>query len=300
LAPKYEIVGDAFAKIQDVVIAKVDCDAHKDIGTRFNVRGYPTLKFFPKGSTTPEEYNGGREADDIIEFINNKAGTRAKVSKPASDVAVLSPANFDKIVLDANKNVLVEFYAPWCGHCKSLAPTWEKLATIFKNDPNVVIANVDADKHKDLGSRFGVSGFPTIKFFSKSNKEGTPYNGGRDLADLVKFINTEAGTKRLVDGKLDESVGRVDALDALAKQFTSDAKGRADIVKKAEAEVAKLSGVEAERAQFYVKYMNAILKKGDDFLTSEKDRLSKLLDGGNLASGKGDEFVVRKNILSQF
>jgi len=46
--------------------------------------------------------------------------------------------------------------------------------------------------------------------------------------------------------------------------------------------------------------MKAISSKGDEFLTQEKDRLSKLLEGGNLATSKSDEFVIRKNILSQF
>jgi len=302
LAPEYEIVGDAFAKYPDVVIAKVDADQHKDLGGRFGIRGFPTLKFFPKGKTEAEDYSGGREANDIIEFINNKAGTRARVSKAPSDVTILNPSNFDAIVKDVNKHVLVEFYAPWCGHCKHLAPIWEKLASVFKNDPNVVIANVDADKHKDIGSKFGVSGFPTLKFFGKDSKsEGKTYSGQRELVDLVKYVNSEAGTKRTVDGRLDDTAGRVSSLDDMAKQFVEASKDKKDqLLKSAESTVASLSGVESERAQFYVKYMKAIASKGKDFVTSEKDRLSKLVDGGSLAAGKSDEFVIRKNILSQF
>jgi protein disulfide-isomerase A6 len=300
LAPEYEIVGDAFAKINDVVVAKVDADKHKELGSRFGVRGFPTLKFFPKGSTTPEDYSGGRSANDIIEFINGKTGSRAKVSKPTSDVTVLDPTNFDSIVKDSNKHVLVEFYAPWCGHCKKLAPIWDKLASVFKNDPNVVIANVDADKHRDIGTKYGVSGFPTIKFFPKDNKEGKPYSSGRELPDLVKFINDEAKTKRTIDGKLDDTAGRHDSLDELAKQFLASADKRADLLKSAETTVSSLTGIDAERAQFYVKYMKAISSKGNDFIVAEKDRLSKMLSSGNLAAAKLDEFVVRKNILSQF
>ena len=55
LAPAYEEVGAAFAKADDVVIAKVDADADKDLGSRFGVQGFPTLKYFPKGSTKAEE-----------------------------------------------------------------------------------------------------------------------------------------------------------------------------------------------------------------------------------------------------
>jgi len=299
LAPEYEIVGDAFAKINDVVVAKVDADKHKELGSRFGVRGFPTLKFFPKGSTTPEDYSGGRSANDIIEFINGKTGSRAKVNKPTSDVVVLDPFNFDSVVKDQNKHVLVEFYAPWCGHCKKLAPIWDKLAAVFKNEPNVVIASLDADKHKDLGQKFGVSGFPTIKFFPKDNKEGKPYNSGRELADLVKFINEEAKTKRTSEGRLDNSAGRVDSLDELAKKYLSSDK-RDDLLKAAETAISSLTGIDADHAQFYLKYMKAIASKGNDFITSEKERLTKMLSGGNLAAGKLDEFTVRQNILSQF
>lgn len=57
-------------------------------------------------------YNGGRSAEDIIKFINEKAGSRAKISKPPSDVVDLDDGNFDSVVMDASKDVLVEFYAP--------------------------------------------------------------------------------------------------------------------------------------------------------------------------------------------
>ena len=57
-------------------------------------------------------YNGGRSAEDIIKFINDKAGSRAKISKPPSDVVDLDDDNFDSVVMDTNKDVLVEFYAP--------------------------------------------------------------------------------------------------------------------------------------------------------------------------------------------
>ncbi|CAF4690914.1 unnamed protein product, partial [Rotaria magnacalcarata] len=55
----------------------------------------------------------------------------------------------------------VEFYAPWCGHCRNLAPEWKRAATALKGI--VKIGAVDADSHKSLGQQYGVSGFPTIK-----------------------------------------------------------------------------------------------------------------------------------------
>jgi len=89
--------------------------------------------------------------------------------------------------------LLLNFFAPWCGHCKSLAPEYEIAATAFAKLP-VKIGSVDADKHKDLGGRFGVSGFPTLKYFPAGSKEGEAYNGGRTAKDIVSFINGKAGT----------------------------------------------------------------------------------------------------------
>ncbi len=115
----------------------------------------------------------------------------------ASDVLNLIPKNFDKVVFNSNKPALVEFFAPWCGHCKNLAPVYEELATAFAKDGNKVsIANVDADAHKDLGKKFGVQGFPTLKWFDgKPGSEPEDYNGGRDLESLTKFVSEKTGLK---------------------------------------------------------------------------------------------------------
>ena len=115
----------------------------------------------------------------------------------ASDVLNLRPDNFDKVVYDSGKPALVEFFAPWCGHCKTLAPIYEELATAFASQGSKVsVANVDADDHKSLGKRFGVQGFPTLKWFSgKKGEEPEDYNGGRDIESLTKFIQGKTGLK---------------------------------------------------------------------------------------------------------
>jgi protein disulfide-isomerase A6 len=117
----------------------------------------------------------------------------------ASSVLDLTPTNFDSVVLKSGKPSLVEFFAPWCGHCKNLAPTYEELATNFASSSDkVVVAKVNADEHKDLGKRFGVTGFPTLKWFDGKSDKPTDYKGGRDLDSLSSFISEKTGIKAKV------------------------------------------------------------------------------------------------------
>lgn len=124
------------------------------------------------------------------------AALAAVSSVTASAVIDLKPDNFDTLVTNSGKAALVEFFAPWCGHCKNLAPVYEELATAFEGAKDkVVIAKVDADEHKDLGRKFGVQGFPTLKWFDGKSKEPTDYNSGRDLESLSAFITEKTGVK---------------------------------------------------------------------------------------------------------
>lgn len=107
----------------------------------------------------------------------------------ASAVKDLLPTNFDDVVLKSGKPALVEFFAPWCGHCKTLAPIYDELAGAFEfASDKVTVAKVDADAHKDLGRKFGVQGFPTLKWFDGKSAEPVDYKSGRDLESLSAFV----------------------------------------------------------------------------------------------------------------
>jgi protein disulfide-isomerase A6 len=167
LAPVYEQLADSYQHAKDkVVIAKVDADAHRDLGQRFGVTGvlrsYDSLltsripnsqgamseyrtdrQWFNGKASDPEDYRSGRDLESLTEFVEQKAGLRPKVKKgEPSKVVTLTDATFDEIVLDSEKDVFVEFYAPWCGHCKSLAPIWESLAKTFTNEKDVRLSPI--------------------------------------------------------------------------------------------------------------------------------------------------------------
>ncbi|KAG6575787.1 hypothetical protein SDJN03_26426, partial [Cucurbita argyrosperma subsp. sororia] len=301
LAPDYEKLGSSFKKAKSVLIGKVDCDEHKGVCSKYGVSGYPTIQWFPKGSLEPQKYEGPRTAEALAEFVNSLGGTNVKISSIPSIVVVLSPDNFNEIVLDSSKDVLVEFYAPWCGHCKNLAPIYEKVAAAFKLENDVVIANLDADKYKDLAEKYGISGFPTLKFFPKGNKDGEDYDGGRDVGDFVNFINEKTGTNRDVKGQLTTNAGIVASLDSLVKEFVaaSDDAEKKNVYSKMEEEVGKLSGSPAKYGKIYLKSAKKCLEKGGDYAKSEIERIQRILEKA-VSPAKADEFTLKKNILSSF
>jgi len=116
-------------------------------------------KYTPKSEPIPEENNG--------------------------PVKVVVGKNWNEVVNDASKHVLVEFYAPWCGHCKTLAPKYEVLGGKYQGSNEVVIAKIDATAN-DVDHHIDLKGFPTIALYTKTGKL-TPviYNGDRE-ADAIK------------------------------------------------------------------------------------------------------------------
>jgi protein disulfide isomerase len=119
-----------------------------------------------------------------------KSNIKSEPIPEANDepVKTLVAKNFEEVISDSSKTViLVEFYAPWCGHCKKLAPVLDELGTHFKSNEGVVIAKMDATANtvrKDIS----VTGFPTIYAFQ--NGVHHPYSGGHDLEALTTFVQS--------------------------------------------------------------------------------------------------------------
>lgn len=109
-------------------------------------------------------------------------------------VKVVVGKTFDEIVMDTNKDVLIEFYAPWCGHCKKLEPDYLALGKKYKGEKNLVIAKMDATANDVPNDSYKVEGFPTI-YFAPSNSKHEPvkFEGGdRTLEGFTKFLEKHA------------------------------------------------------------------------------------------------------------
>jgi protein disulfide-isomerase A1 len=134
-------------------------------------------------------------------------------------VLVLTEKNFDDAIAD-NQYILVEFYAPWCGHCKTLAPEYAKAAKkLAAEGSKIKLAKVDATVESGLGQKYGVKGYPTLKFFSDG--AAVEYKGGRDENGLVSWVKKKAQPKVRAVATVDDFEDEIRDNDVVAV-FWSD------------------------------------------------------------------------------
>lgn len=166
---------------------------------RMTHMGDTMLKYKPEVSNLDDndefEANVRSFVDDVL---SGKLKPHLKSEEVPEDwdkegVKVLVGKNFAEVALNKDKNVLVEFYAPWCGHCKQLVPVWDELGGKYKDSNEVVIAKIDSTANEL--ENVSIKGFPTIKLFKKGDNEIVDYDGARDLDGFVKFLEKHGDAK---------------------------------------------------------------------------------------------------------
>ncbi|KAG5454476.1 Protein disulfide-isomerase A6 [Clonorchis sinensis] len=202
LAPEWKKAATALKGV--VKLAAVNADEHSSLASTYNVKGFPTILMFVKDKhKTSTPYTGGRQASHIVKealeqvkkLVESRIGQESSSGGGSgrTDVVELTDNNFEDVVLKSEEPWLVEFFAPWCGHCKNLKPHWETAATELKGVMKV--GAVDATVHNQLSQKYGIRGFPTIKFFpagSKKNADPVDYDGGRTSDDIVRWAMDKA------------------------------------------------------------------------------------------------------------
>merc|ERR1711936_1254181 len=148
----------------------------------------------------------------------------AEISKEEG-VLVLTNDNFQE-ALDTNEYILVEFYAPWCGHCKSLAPEYAKAAGVLaEKDSPIKLGKVDATEEGPLAEKFEVRGYPTLKFFK--NGKPTEYNGGRTADTIVTWVEKKTGPAAVALADVAAAAKFVEDNEIAVLGFFADAEGEA-------------------------------------------------------------------------
>ncbi|XP_030748346.1 protein disulfide-isomerase A3 [Sitophilus oryzae] len=142
-----------------------------------------------------EEFSVESLTNFVNDLLNEKLEPYIK-SEPIPEnqdepVVVAVAKNFEDVVVNNDKDTLIEFYAPWCGHCKKLAPAYDELAEKLKGE-DVAIVKMDATAN-DVPPNYDVRGFPTL-YWAPKDKKNNPvrYDGGREVDDFLKYIAKEA------------------------------------------------------------------------------------------------------------
>nr|AXY94695.1 disulfide-isomerase [Habrobracon hebetor] len=167
--------------------------------------------------------NPDLDGANVLEFVTAFVDGKLKRHLMSQDlpedwdkepVKVLVGTNFAEVAFDKSKHVLVEFYAPWCGHCKQLAPIYDKLGEKFKDNADVVIAKMDATINEVEEAK--IDSFPTLILYKKETNEAVSYNGERTLEGLSKFIESGGvygqGADEAQEEDEDDDVPRKDEL----------------------------------------------------------------------------------------
>merc|ERR1719356_614999 len=161
----------------------------------------PTIRLVasPLASMTKYKFEGKITAAALGEFVGDFVAGKLKPhlkseaapNSQTGPVHVLVGSTFEAVVKDPTKDVLVEFYAPWCGHCKKLEPIYREVANRLDALDTLVIAKIDATANDVEG--VDVEGFPTIKFWPADQKdEPLDYDGDRDEESIVAWLTEKA------------------------------------------------------------------------------------------------------------
>ncbi|KAG0359246.1 hypothetical protein BGZ54_010035 [Gamsiella multidivaricata] len=199
------------AQTKNFKFAEVNCLIEGDVCEDNDVRGYPSLQLFKDGKNV-QVYKGSRSIEELGDFVETKAdeyysknqNVRSDINSdinPLGQVIVLDSKNYESSLKDGQP-WLVEYYAPWCGHCKALAPVYEELAMALKGKVNV--AKVDCPANEVICRSQKVRGYPTIKLHQHG--QATDFNKQRTLESLSAFAlgATEPSIKPIDLGDLQD------------------------------------------------------------------------------------------------
>ena len=142
-----------------------------------------------------EDFTTDNVQDFVSDYFANKLQPVVKSQpvpkKNKGPVKVVVGSTFDKIVNDVSKDVMIELYAPWCGHCKKLEPIYKQLAQRFADNKKLVIAKMDATAN-DVTMGYDYTGFPTIYFSPAGGEKPILYDGARDSESFDTFLRKHA------------------------------------------------------------------------------------------------------------
>lgn len=196
-APEYERLARALKGVAKVGV--VDASKYEDIAEKYNVKTFPTIKLLSTHKRQADTFDTKLSLDNLVERvlenIQGKILAQAGKDPRSGEVIELNDDTFDDNVIHSKDAWLVEFYAPWCGHCKALTPEWSTAAKELQS--KVKLGAIDATVNNKKAAEYGIRGYPTIKYFpagSKDKEKPLNYEGGRSSSEIVNWAKSKADT----------------------------------------------------------------------------------------------------------
>ncbi|NXF23850.1 PDIA2 isomerase, partial [Rhodinocichla rosea] len=203
---------------------------------------------------------GGEDEDEEVIEEEEKEKKEDEVLsdeiKEEDNVLVLHEHNFAR-ALSEHQLLLVEFYAPWCGHCQQLAPAFAQAATELRNESSPArLGKVDATAQTALATEFGITSYPTLKLFRDGNRtHPLEYTGRMDSQGIVRWMRRRAGPSATLLQDTDTTAAFINSQDLVAIGFFKDLKGEAaQAFFEVAAEMVDLTFGVAEAAELFQAY----------------------------------------------
>ena len=281
----YNLVAKSFENAtKDILVAGLDCGKFRRECFNRNVIEIPLVRIYC--NNVNETYEGGYSFESIV----NWAAGISKAQPGTVHQLVHTPNNrtFRKLV-DENECVLAFFHTPWCGACKRFMPRLTRIARLFRDEPNVKFAEVDADRYRSFLRDYDLRTYPDIKLFVKGTKKPIEYEGKRSPSQVTEFINKYCGTKKEI-ANFEGEAGLNDEANAVLEEFFAN--GRKEIY------VQKMKQV--SKSAFYVETMEGLLEHGDEYLLDAKSKLTDILDASETSEKDKTATQKKINIINFF
>jgi len=185
LAPIYALLADTLQGLSNIIIAKIDRDQNDVDDTYIPEKGIPNVKFFPASDKKKStRYQGNRTLNDLLEFLHENATEKFDLEaakkkgqqlideankKALKNAKKIHSAEEYKEIFDqaGNKLIVVDFYAAWCGPCKTIAPAFADYSEQYLG---AIFLKLDVDEFQEIASEAGINSMPTFQLFKNGKR----------------------------------------------------------------------------------------------------------------------------------
>jgi thiol-disulfide isomerase/thioredoxin len=267
-----------------MLTAGLDCGKYRRDCLRSKAFDIPAVRLFHEG--TAANYDGGFSFESIVNWASNISHIR-----PIQVTQLVTSPNGRTFrdLIENNACVLSFFHTPWCGPCRRFMPRLFRIARLFKDEPSVKFAEVDADKYRSFIRDYDLKIYPEIRLFVRGEKKPIEFVEKRSPAQVTEFINKHCGTRKDA-ALLEADVGLIDEANAVLEDFF--AKGKKPFY------LQKLKAV--PRASYYVTLLDGYIGHGAGFISDQRGKCDAAISGETTTQKEKDLLTKKINILNFF